>query len=88
MLRIGIITDIQYADADQIGKRNYRGGIAKFLEAVGALEEAGVDAIFNLGDSFDHDWESLTAISELFQSIRIPFYKVLGNHDYMIPDEK
>ena len=88
MLRIGVITDIQYADADPIGKRNYRGGIAKFLEAVGALEEAGVDAIFNLGDALDHDWESLTAVSELFRSIRLPFYNVLGNHDYLIPDEK
>ena len=88
MLRIGIITDLQYADADTIGKRRYRGSIEKFLEAVGALEEEGVDAIFNLGDSLDHDWNSLTAVSELFHSIRIPFYNVLGNHDFLVPDEK
>ena len=88
VLRIGIITDLQYANADSIGKRNYRDSIGKFLEAVGALEEEGVDAIFNLGDSLDHDWYSLTAVSELFSSIRLPFYNLLGNHDFLVPDEK
>jgi manganese-dependent ADP-ribose/CDP-alcohol diphosphatase len=88
MLKIGIITDLQYADADRARKRNYRASISKFLEAVGALEEERVDAIFHLGDSFDRDWENLTVVSELFRAVRLPFYNLLGNHDYLIPNEK
>lgn len=88
MLRIGVIADLQYADADSVGKRNYRASISKLIEAVGELESAGVDAIINLGDSFDHGWDNLTAVAEIFSYIRKPFYNVLGNHDYLVPDEK
>ena len=88
MLRIGIITDIQYGDLDAVKNRDYRASAPKFLQAAGALEEAGVDAVFHLGDAFDRDWNNLTAVSELLRLIRKPFYNLLGNHDYLVSDDK
>ncbi len=88
MLKIGVFTDVQYADRDSEGKRDYRDSIPKFLEAIGSLEMAGVDFLLHLGDACNNDWSNLTVIGELFYKIRKPFYNVLGNHDFLVPDEK
>lgn len=88
MIRVGIITDVQYADADPVGNRNYRESIPKFIEAVGAMEKSEVDFILHLGDALNEGWTNLTAAEELFGAVRKPFYNLLGNHDFLVPDEK
>ena len=52
-LRFGIIADVQYADKDDAGSRNYRGSIDKLAAAVDTFNAQGVDFVINLGDFID-----------------------------------
>lgn len=88
MIRIGIFTDLQYADIDDVGGRTYRASISKFLEAAGFFDAEQPDFILHLGDAANGDWSNLSRVLELFSLIKLPFYRVLGNHDYLIGRER
>ena len=52
-IRIGLITDIHYADLDTAGSRHYRDSITKVREAVKVFNDAKPDIVICLGDLID-----------------------------------
>ena len=52
-IRIGLITDIHYADLDTAGSRHYRDSVTKVREAVRIFNEAEPDIVICLGDLID-----------------------------------
>lgn len=85
-VRIGLVTDLHYADKDTRINRYYRQSDAKLREAVAALNRARVDAVVELGDIVDKapDAETelryLKTIEAVYAEVEAKRYYVLGNH--------
>ena len=88
MIQLGVFADMQYADIDPQAGRNYRDSIGKFLEMAGEFKKRKLPRVLQLGDPINQDWSNLTAVAELFEKSKLPFVHVLGNHDFLEPDEK
>lgn len=86
--RFGLITDVQYADADPKGERHYRESIPKLKEAVADLAKEKLPFTLHLGDTIDRDFASYGAIVPLFGGLGHPLMNLLGNHDFDIADER
>ena len=82
LMRFGIISDVQYADRDDAGSRNYRGSIAKLNEAVQTFNEQDLDFVISLGDFIDMGFSSFDTLLSITDRLKMPFYHVLGNHDF------
>ena len=87
-LRIGIVTDAHYADADTRGTRHYRESLAKMKEAVAVFQREGVDFAIETGDLIDAadarsrpaELAFLRQIDHQFKQADVPTMYVLGNH--------
>ncbi len=88
MIQLGIFADMQYADIESQGNRNYRDSIGKFLEIAGQFKKRNLARVLQLGDPINQDWSNLTAVAELFEKSKLPLVHVLGNHDFLVPDDK
>ena len=89
-LRIGIVTDCQYADIDTPpkSKRQYRLSPKKLQEAVNAFNKMDdLHVALHLGDMIDKDVASYDTVMPIFKKLKAPAHQVIGNHDYSIPDE-
>jgi predicted MPP superfamily phosphohydrolase len=88
-LRIGLVTDLHYADREAKGTRFYRESLAKAREAVDRLGAERVEMLAVLGDMkdmADREPEAATlghlvAIEAELRRFGGPTYHVLGNHD-------
>ena len=91
MIRFAAISYIQYADMEPANGRDYRASYNKFLEAAGEIATSRVDFALNLGDSLQEKWENALSVKQLFEISqekgKIKWMHVLGNHDFLIPDE-
>lgn len=87
VLRIGLIADPQYADIETVGVRYFRETVGKLTQALDTLKQEKVDFIVNLGDMVDRHYKSYDTIIQLYKNYSVPFYNVLGNHDFEIEDE-
>lgn len=83
---VGVVADLQYCDAAPFKDRYYRNSISKLNYAIEVFNSNPLDAIFNLGDTIDHDWSSFEAILPVFEKLKAPVYHVLGNHDFEVAD--
>jgi len=85
-LRIGMVTDLHYADKDPAGTRYYRETLRKFAEAAEQLERDRVDFVIELGDfvdaadSVDVEKGYLRRITKEFAATPGDHHYVLGNH--------
>ena len=85
-LRIGLITDIHYADLPTAGTRHYRDSIEKVREAVKAFNTAAPDMVIFLGDLIDtgstveKEYGHLETIYRELSQLEMPIRFVLGNH--------
>jgi len=85
-IRIGLITDIHYADLDTAGSRHYRDSITKVREAVEVFNEAKPDIVICLGDLIDagatveKEYAHLETMAHEFKKLNAPSRFVLGNH--------
>ena len=86
-LRVGVITDIHYADKAAGGSRHYRDSIAKMQTAVAAFNQHDIDFAIELGDLIDAAKNSVEAEIDYLQTIeaeyakcRAPRHYVFGNH--------
>lgn len=87
-LKVGLVTDVHYADADTRGTRHYRESLGKMREAVERLNAEKVDLAVELGDLIDtpqppdpaKETGFLRAIAGEFGKIKAPRHFVLGNH--------
>src|SRR6266702_3594100 len=81
-----VLTDIQYGDQPDAGKREYRKSMGKLQQAAAALN-ARKDLAFaiQLGDLIDSRAADLDPILEAFAKLAAPQRHVLGNHDFAMP---
>lgn len=86
MLRIGMMTDMHYADKDPAGTRYYRETLAKLADASENLASAKIDFLVELGDfidaadSVETERGYLKTIAKPFAEICDDRHYVLGNH--------
>ncbi len=88
LLIFGMITDVQYADADPKGERHYRESIPKLKTAVEWLSKQNLPFTLHLGDFIDHDFPCFASVLALLEPLGHPVKHLLGNHDYSIPEEQ
>lgn len=85
-VRIGMVTDLHYADKQPAGSRHYRETIAKLEEAGKQFEQVKPDFIVELGDFIDAadtvqaEKGYLTRINKDFAALPGDKHYVLGNH--------
>lgn len=86
ILRIGLLTDLHYADKTPAGTRHYRETLAKFEEAALEFERAQTDFTVELGDFIDAadsvevEQRYLKTINQQFVRACRERHYVLGNH--------
>ncbi len=86
LLRFGLITDAQYADAEPKGERHYRATPEKLKTAVSDLASQKLPFTLHLGDFIDHDFKSFATLLPLLEPLGHPIFHLLGNHDYDLTD--
>jgi alkaline phosphatase len=85
-LRIGVLTDVHYADAPPAGTRYYRESETKLAEAVEQFVRSKAHCVVELGDlidtgaSLDAEKEHLRRIAKTLARFPGPRHCVLGNH--------
>lgn len=84
--RIGLITDLHYADKKRSGSRYYRESLAKLEEAAKRFQESRADMVVELGDFVDaagsvkEEQKYLNRINKEFLQLPGDKHYVLGNH--------
>ncbi|WP_367875058.1 metallophosphoesterase [Luteolibacter sp. Populi] len=86
LLRFGLISDAQYADADAEGERHYRSTPEKLKRAVEALHGEKLAFTLHMGDFIDRDFKSFDVMLPLLAGLEHPVHHLLGNHDYSVAD--
>lgn len=84
-LRFAVISDVQYADKDAAGKRDYRGALHRLEEAADALAGEEIAFSIQLGDLIDGGAANVGPVLDAYQRMPAPRYHVLGNHDFFGP---
>jgi predicted phosphodiesterase len=85
-IRIGLVTDLHYADKPPVGSRHYRETPAKLAEAAGRFSRDRPDFLVHLGDLIDSadsvaaELAHLRRINEVLSGISQRRHYVLGNH--------
>ena len=85
-LKIGLVTDLHYADKASAGSRHYRETLTKLEMAAQQFQKDGVHLVAELGDfidaasSVDVEQSYLKAINAEFSKISPDRHYVLGNH--------
>lgn len=85
-LRIGLVTDVHYADKETWKTRHYRASLARLSAAVTHFNEAKADCVIELGDFIDQADSAerellwLDQIESIYAQARCPRHHVLGNH--------
>ncbi|RKY09491.1 MAG: hypothetical protein DRP66_02085 [Planctomycetota bacterium] len=91
ILAFGIVADVQYADKDKVGTRQYRRSMDKLVGAVSDFNDRKLAFVVQLGDIIDGGAGAeadLRTIACLFNGIQTKKYHVLGNHDFSGIDRK
>ena len=84
--RIGLLTDLHYADKAMAGSRHYRESVPKLREAVERFRTASLDFVVELGDFIDaadtvkEELAYLETIDRELERVGCPRHYVLGNH--------
>lgn len=85
-LRVGLVTDMHYADKPSAGSRHYRLTLQKLREAAGEFSKAPIDMLVELGDFIDAaetvevELGYLKKIQSEFELLAKERHYVLGNH--------
>jgi hypothetical protein len=82
LLTIGLIADPQYCDCDPSGTRYYRETMWKLPQAIDTMNKYQVDFVMSLGDMIDRYYESYDSVSKHYKNLNMPFYNLLGNHEF------
>lgn len=93
-LKIGIVSDIQYADKDSLNGRSYRTSLSRIEECVADFNNKKLDFAIQLGDIIDGHKEDLErthrdldSVVYLINHLTMPLYHVVGNHDMIAGKE-
>lgn len=86
LLSFGLLTDVQYADAEPAGERHYRESILKLKAAAADLATQKLPFSLHLGDVIDREFTSFAGILPHFEGLGHPVRHLLGNHDFSVRD--
>jgi 3',5'-cyclic AMP phosphodiesterase CpdA len=78
----GVIADVQYADKDTAGVREYRRSSGKLEQCAALLRKERPAFTIQLGDLVDGGLPNLDRILQVYRRMPAPRYHVLGNHDF------
>lgn len=85
-MRVGLMTDLHYADKEPTKTRFYREALAKLDEAVSVMNREKPALVVELGDfidqadSVEREIEWLKTMESHFAKLSMPRHYVLGNH--------
>ncbi|MEN3941375.1 metallophosphoesterase [Prosthecobacter sp. SYSU 5D2] len=85
-LRVGLMTDLHYADKDSTKTRFYREALGKLDEAVAFMNQEKPACVIELGDfidqapSVEQELEWLKTMEQHYARLTMPRHYVLGNH--------
>ncbi len=82
----GVVADIQYADAEKAGKRDYRGSLQKLDTCIHIFNKHELSFTITLGDMIDRDYNSFDKPLAILKKLQFPVYNVPGNHDFSMED--
>ncbi len=82
----GVIADCQYCNEVGTGVRKYDQSDTKLEQCVTHLNTMNLAYTVHLGDFIDKDWESFDDVGPIYNSLKMPKYHVLGNHDFSVDD--
>jgi alkaline phosphatase len=82
-LRIGLVTDLHYADKPPLIHRHYRESLAKFAEAAKQFRQDKTDLVIELGDLIDVG-DSLKVEQGYLRRIVKDFRATPGQHHYVL----
>ena len=82
----GILADVQYADADTWGKRDYRGSLKRLETALAILNEHDLAFTIHAGDLIDRNYGSFDLPLNIFSKSEAPVHYVIGNHEFSLAD--
>ena len=87
-LKIGLIADCQYCDCDYNKKwdNDYRKSISRLETSVSTFNNSPTQLTFHLGDFIDRNFSSFNTINPIYESLTMPHYHLLGNHDFNVKD--
>ncbi|MBC8181287.1 metallophosphoesterase [candidate division KSB1 bacterium] len=80
----GVVTDIQYMDAEPHKSRFYRSSVKKLEECVQVFNSKDLEFVIQLGDLIEKDFASYDTIMPILEKIKHTKYHVLGNHEFTI----
>jgi len=83
-IKIGFVSDVQYADIDNHELCHYRSSLYKLSEAVNYFNSYDLDFVIQLGDFIEKDWESFNSVFDIWDKLDHKSYHVLGNHDFEV----
>ena len=83
----GAIADCQYCARPNRGSRHYASSAGKLKKCVAELNKHDLEFVIHLGDFIDRDYSSFDKVLPIYQSLQMPAYHALGNHDFDVADE-
>jgi len=87
LFAFGIIADVQYADAEKAGKRDYRNSLTKLEKCIAEFNNHNLAFTINLGDLIDRNFESYDKPLNILAKSKAPVYNVIGNHEYSVKEK-
>jgi predicted phosphodiesterase len=84
---IGIIADCQFCSDPGEGIRKYALSRNKLSSCVKHFNYSYLSYVIHLGDFIDRDYESFQVVKPIYDSLIMPRYHVLGNHDFSVDEE-
>ncbi len=83
---IGLIADCQYCNDPGSGVRKYSLSEHKLRQCVQHFNSLPLEYVIHLGDFIDRDFESFAVVKPIYNTLKMPGYHVLGNHDFSVAD--
>jgi calcineurin-like phosphoesterase family protein len=85
LFSFAVLADVQYADKDRAGARDYRNSLAKLEESAGTINMERPAFVVHLGDLIDEAGAgNLDRVLTVFNRLQAPKHHVLGNHDFSV----
>ncbi len=83
----GAIADCQYCTGPNQGSTHYSLSAGKLDECIQELNTHDLKFVIHLGDFIDRNYASFDKILPIYQSLKMPAYHALGNHDFDVAEK-
>jgi len=87
LFAFGIIADVQYADTEKAGSRDYKNSIYKLEKCITEFNNHNLAFTINLGDLIDRNFESYDKPLAIMEMSQAQVYYVIGNHEFSVEEK-